>query len=134
MNRWILLCVCITLFIPLRLAMSLCDRTSKNAETVAEKVGDAVSSRVRKAKRSMTLNARVAAQTLKSGLSDCVETGIKNVKCIAGHMPSARSAEAGAGKGKSSKGKGGSVPFHAYVDLSILVAVIMLFKRGKKRS
>lgn len=132
MKSFIILAICMSVLVPVRVAITNCCQAEKSADEIVQSVSGTVSENISRAKRRLRLKTRATTGTVANGISQCVRTGVGQVKAVAEDAVSvALNIDAGSSSG--SRNRGYLRSSRAYIDLTLLAAVFSLLRRAEKR-
>ena len=133
MKSFIILAICMSVLVPVRVAITNCFQAEKNADQIVQGVSGTVSDKVSQAKRRLRLKTRAATGTIANGISECVRTGVNQAKAVAEDAVSV-ALNIDSGNRTGSKERGYLKSARAYLDLTLLAAVFTLLRRTEKRT
>jgi len=133
MKSFIILAVCMSVLVPVRVAITNCLHAEKTADEIVQNVSSTITENVRQAKCRLRLKTSATSNTVAKGISQCVRTGVDQVKAVTEDAVSiALNIESENGPG--SRNPGYLKSSRAYLDLTLLAAVFTLLRRSDKRS
>ena len=133
MKSFIILAICMSVLVPVRVAVTNCFQAEKNADEIVQNVSGTVSGKISETKRRLKLKTRATTGTLANGVSQCVRTGVSQVKSVAEEAVGvALNIDQGSSTGP--RGSRYLKSARAYIDLALLAAIFTLLRRTEKRT
>ena len=129
MKSFIILAICMSVLVPVRVAITNCFQAERTADEIVQNVSGTVSKNVSQAKRRLRLKTRAATGTIANGISECVRTGVDQAKAVAEDTVSL-ALNIDTGRGAGSRNRGYLKSSRAYIDLTLLAAIFALLRRS----